>query len=103
MPLRKEPQTVNVTLTSQGTEYPFVLPRAAVAFDIQARQARAVLMSFQENGTDIPAGGTPWTIKSGDAYYKDVDQEHGIVTIYFRDTANAGTVVELILWREVGL
>lgn len=102
MALSSKPDTDNVVLTVQNQEYSWTLPRSVKRFDLQARQARDVLVAFEANKTDIPAGGTPFTLKAGHVYYTETDKEHRPVTIYFRDASNAGTVVEILFWREVG-
>ena len=100
--LKQLPRTDRLVLTNANQEYPYTFVQAFVALDVQCQQARDVLMSFEVNGTDAPANGTPFTLKSGTVFYKDVRISHFPFTIYFRDTANAGSIIEFIIWEEKG-
>lgn len=100
MALEQIPRSENLVLTAQDTEYSFAIPPAVRSFDFQAREARDIRIAFISDGTFTL--GEYFTLKSGNTYYKDVPVEHRAFTIYFRDPANAGTVIELILWEEKG-
>ncbi len=100
MPLQMQGKVNLVTMTGANTEYPFPVPRSVKKITVQARQSRDVRMSFEETGSDV--NGPYFTIKSGENYYEDYPLEILATTLYFRDPSNAGTVIEILTWQEVG-
>ena len=99
MALAQRPKVDRLVLTLQSTEYPYTFPRAIASFDMQVRQSVDVRLATTAGGTSLE----PYlTLKSDRVYYKDIPVEHREFTYYFLDPSNAGTVIEFMLWEEIG-
>lgn len=97
--LQQRPKIFTLTLTAQGTEYPFTVPRAVKKINVQARQSREIRMAVEAGATGVDPY---WTLKADNVYYEDCPLEIKDCVLYFQDPSNAGTIIEILAWLEVG-
>jgi hypothetical protein len=85
------PNVLNKTLTLANTEYSQALPAGTRRFTLQARTSHLVQLCY----TNGASGTTFISVKAGSSY----SEEHidSGATLYMQ-SANAGTVVEIIAW-----
>ena len=87
-------------MTNANQEYNWPIPRGTKKIQLQARQNVDVRLSYESTGTEV--AGAYWTLKSTHVYYEDCPLEVKDTKIYLRDPSNAGTIVEISYWIEVG-
>jgi hypothetical protein len=85
-----------ITLTLANTQYSFTFPPGTIAWSMKAGSSHAVRWSFTSGRVAGPTGGY-MTMDAGDAYNSPEQGQADGQTLYLA-SANAGTVVNIVVW-----
>lgn len=94
----QNPTIYNVTLTSANTEYSQVIAPSVKKITLQCRTLYDVRLAYETGKVAAPT--TPYlTIKKGNVYWEDSLNTKLESTTLYLASAQAGVVIEIVVWR----